>query len=443
MAKDDIVKFIFPSLAGLSLFLIPVPTDGSFTIIFAILVGALKGIIGDYLTALIVTVVICSAALTVWYSWIFPNVTENGKREALFQASPYWAGARILGAVFAVLIFWQASDPRIWGDATGGLLLNDLLPTIFCVFVLGGLLVPLILNFGLLEFIGVLLSKIMRPLFNLPGRAAVDCTTSWLGDGTLGILLTNRQYVEKVYTQKEAAIVATTFSASSITFSLVIISEVGMLHMFGWFYLTVCIAGIVAAMIVPRLPPLCFKKDCYIDGSYPSDTPQADVQSGLFRRALSEAVARAERNKSVRDVLFSGVENMMQMLFTVLPVVMAMGTLALILAEYTPVFDILAWPFLPLLELLNVADLSVAAKASVIGFADMYLPALLVSQSQDELTRFVIASLSMTQLIYLSEVGAMLLGCRLPLNILDLLIIFVLRTIVTLPVIAGIGHLIF
>lgn len=442
MKREGILRFLLPSLIGLSLFLIPIPSEGSFTITFAILVGLLKGLLNDYLTTIIVTVVICSAILTLWYSYLFPEVTENGKRASLFQTSHYWVFARVLGACFSLLIFLKFSNQMIWGDTTGGLLLNDLLPTIFCVFVLGGLLVPLILNFGLLEFIGVLLSRIMRPIFNLPGRAAVDCTTSWLGDGTLGILLTNKQYVDKVYTQKEAAIVATTFSASSITFSLVVISEVDLLHLFGWFYLTVCLSGIVAAIIVPRLPPLCFKKDCYIDGSKPEPETVSN-QGGLLDRAVSDAIARAQRNTSVKGVLMSGIENMMQMLFTVLPVVMAMGTLALILAEYTPVFDLLAYPFIPLLELLNVGDVSVAGKASVIGFADMYLPALLVAQSQNEMTRFVIASLSMTQLIYLSEVGAMLLGCRLPINIFDLMMIFVLRTIVTLPVIAAMAHIIF
>ena len=28
----------------------------------------------------------------------------------------------------------------------------------------------------------------------MPGRAAVDCITSWIGDGTLGVMLTCNQY---------------------------------------------------------------------------------------------------------------------------------------------------------------------------------------------------------------------------------------------------------
>ncbi len=62
------------------------------------------------------------------------------------------------------------------------------MPTLYTVFIFAGLLLPLLLNFGLFEFLGTLLNKIMRPIFNLPGQSAIDCITSWLGGGTVGIL---------------------------------------------------------------------------------------------------------------------------------------------------------------------------------------------------------------------------------------------------------------
>ncbi|MDF4534883.1 YjiH family protein, partial [Vibrio parahaemolyticus] len=56
---------------------------------------------------------------------------------------------------------------------------------------------------------------------------------------------------------------------------------------------------------------------------------------------------------------------------------------------------------------------------------------------------FVIAAMSVTQLIYMSEVGALLLGSRIPVNIVALFVIFILRTVITLPVIAAVAHLLF
>ena len=90
------------------------------------------------------------------------------------------------------------------------------------------MLLPLLLNFGLLEFFGVILNKVMRPIFTLPGRSSIDCIASWLGDGSIGVLLTSKQYEDGYYSKREAAVIGTTFSAVSITFSLVVISQVNL-----------------------------------------------------------------------------------------------------------------------------------------------------------------------------------------------------------------------
>ncbi|MGL4713584.1 MAG: YjiH family protein, partial [Shewanella sp.] len=46
-------------------------------------------------------------------------------------------------------------------------------------------------------------------------------------------------------------------------------------------------------------------------------------------------------------------------------------------------------------------------------------------------------------LIYMSEVGALLIGSKIPVNFIELFVVFILRTLVTLPVIAGVAHLLF
>src|SRR5699024_12623739 len=100
-------------------------------------------------------------------------------------------------------------------------------------------------------------------------------------------------------------------------------------------------------------------------------------------------------------------------------------------------------PFIPLLELLQIPEATEAAQTVVVGCADMFLPALLGSGIESVMTRFIIACLSVTQLIYLSEVGALLLCSKLLINMKDLVIIFLLRTLITLPIIALIGHLLY
>ena len=79
----------------------------------------------------------------------------------------------------------------------------------------------------------------------------------------------------------------------------------------------------------------------------------------------------------------------------------------------------------------------------VVGFADMFLPSVIGASIPNEMTRFVVATVSITQLVYLSEVGAVILGSRIPVSLGELFIIFIERTLITLPIIAIAAHLIF
>ena len=70
----------------------------------------------------------------------------------------------------------------------------------------------------------------------------------------------------------------------------------------------------------------------------------------------------------------------------------------------------------------------------------MFLPVILADGViTSELTLFVIATVSVVQLIFMSEVGGLLLGSKIPVNFLDLVVIFLLRTLIALPIVAGIG----
>ena len=59
------------------------------------------------------------------------------------------------------------------------------------------------------------------------------------------------------------------------------------------------------------------------------------------------------------------------------------------------------------------------------------------------MARFIVAVISVTQLIYLSEVGGLILGSKIPVNIVELFILFLERTIISLLIVAPLAHLIF
>ena len=77
---------------------------------------------------------------------------------------------------------------------------------------IGAIALSLLVGYGLLEYIGVLMQPVMRPLFKTPGKSAVDAVASFVGSYSLGLLITNRVYKDGMYNKKEAVIIATGFS---------------------------------------------------------------------------------------------------------------------------------------------------------------------------------------------------------------------------------------
>ncbi len=438
--------FLIPSLLGIFLFMIPLPSkESGITIPVAAMANFLQELLGSSIPAIMLVIIMIALLGTILAKTVKPAFIKNSPFfTALFDIPVIWVIARVLAAIFAVMVYFELGPEAIWSENTGGVLLFDLLPVLFSVFLFAGLLLPLLLNFGLLELFGALLTKFMRPLFKLPGRSSIDAIASWLGDGTIGVLLTSKQYEDGHYTKKEAAIIGTTFSIVSITFCIVIIGQVGLMNYFFPFYLAVTFSGFIAAIIMPRIWPLAKKPNTFINDKEDDHTSEL-IPEGYSRLqfGLEQAQLQAQKSTSVKKFFQDGSKNILDMWIGVAPIVMALGTLALVIAEFTPVFQWLGTPFVPILELLQIPEAKAASQTMVVGFADMFLPAILAEGIESELTRFVIAGVSVTQLIYMSEVGGLLIGSKIPVGMKDLIIIFLLRTIITLPIITAIAHFIF
>lgn len=450
--NGSLAKFLIPSIIGILLFMVPVKYDGSWTICVKILADIIGGGIGNILPILCVIIVTISAIMSLISLGKPKFITEHPILNDTFSTSVIWVVVRVVGAVFIWLTYLGigAGDEdtgiahMITEGGAGGFVLGDLLTVLVIIFAIAGLLLPLLLDFGLLEYVGALLTKVMRPLFKIPGRAAVDCFTSWIGDGTLGVMLTCNQYEGGYYSAREASVIATTFSAVSITFSIVVLAQVDLMQMFGVYYLIICLVGIACAVICPRIPPLSLKKDTYlVEGkAMPETIPVQYKSSSAY--GLDLAMQRVESHKGVGEFIQNGLKNAVGMWFGVMPTVMAIGTLALLLANNTPIFEYLGKPFLPLLNLLQVPEAAEASKTMIVGFTDMFTPAIIAAEGiASEMTRFIVAVVSVTQLIYLSEVGGLILGSKLPVKLWELFVIFLERTLISLLIVCPIAHLIF
>ena len=157
-------KFLLLSVAGLILFFIPV-CGGNIPLV--LLINELKTLLGERLPLLsgISCLILGGGAflsLLFRKGWIKDCFSGAGPRLYLW----------ILAAVLFLLKLFHApvfflEDPRIGGR------IFDMGATVFITIAVAGSLVIFIIQSGLVDFIAVLSEPFMRPLFCLPGEAAV------------------------------------------------------------------------------------------------------------------------------------------------------------------------------------------------------------------------------------------------------------------------------
>ena len=448
----DFIFFLVPSCLGLYLFMTPITVNGESDIpvgflakkILAFLSNPIGGVASNFSYVQILLLVVFSFSFVMGLlSYILPKGKVYQKPALLFFHIPkFWFAVRSLGYFITVCCLFKIGPEVIWRKDTGTFLLTTLIPFLFCLFICAGFLLPLLIDFGLLEFFGVFLTKIMRPLFTLPGRSSIDCLSSWVGDGSVAIILTNKQYEEGFYSKREATVIATTFSFVSITFCFSVLSHAKLQHLAGPYYLTILISGLVAAIICPRVPPLSWIEDSYFTKKA-EDEVKASSLHEMFTIATNKALSHARKSASLTSFLKKGFMNVAELWTGVLTPIMTFGTISLIIAKYTPVFEYIGMLFYPLLLALQVPEALEASQAVVLGFSDMFLPVIVTGHIKSDFTRFVIATLSVSQLIFMSEAGALLLTSKMNIRFRDLVAIFILRTLITLPIIVFCAHFIF
>lgn len=431
-----VLRFVLPSLASLLLFLVPFRIDGESTILVAEFAAFLREALAPVLPALILFIAGVSALASLVLSL---RRRERGLLGMLFCVRWYWVVLRLAGAAVAAMVLLGAGPEVLRGDSTGGTMVRQLVPNVMTLFLAVIFLLPLMTEYGIMEFTGVLLSRFFRRLFRLPGRGAIDAMASWLGAAPLGVLVTLQQYERGSYNRREALSIVSSFSLASVAFCLLIASILDITAIFLPFYGSVAIVSVVLAIVVCRLPPLSRVPETYHRERSNDEAVPAGESPG--RWALQQAVNRAARAYPVATQVKHSAVRLLDLWFGLIPTVIAIGTLALALAEYTPLFNWIAWPFERYLALLGVPEAAAAAPSMVVGFADMILPAVLGQGIESELTRFIIAGISVTQVIYLSEIGALLLRSSIETSVGQLAGIFLVRTVLALPLFVILGHL--
>ncbi|MGN0659847.1 MAG: YjiH family protein [Emergencia sp.] len=442
--NKNIVKFIVASVVGAFLFLVPIPSGTTFTIPIGIVINWVADLLAletvDLASLAVLVFITVSCIITVFNMIFKPEfIRKNEALDKLFTPAPLYLVSRLIGLVFVYMVYFGIGPEMVTSGATGGSMLGvaaTLISVILCI----AFLMPLLTDFGIMEFVGVLLRKVVRPLFTVPGRSAIDLMTSWLGTSNAAAILTTRQYETGFYSAREAATISMNFSFVSIPFCFVIAKLIGVDEKFTIFYLINLLCGIVLAMIIPRIPPLRMVPDTYDEIAGKRINEEVPTGVSKMKWALNLAGHRAE-SADVKSVCKSGLHVYATMFLDLIPVVMSWGTIVLILVEYTPIFDIISIPFGWYMDLCGIEGAKEVAATAIVGFTDMYIPPLMLADFAIERTRFIMGAVSLLQIIYMTEVGLIILKSRVPVNIGHLFAVFIERTIIAIPLVTLLTNL--
>lgn len=432
MSKNQLMnrlKFMLGTAFGILFVLIPFNFNGK---VDTILFYYLKLFIAkfDGILQLILVMLIILSALLSLIDQLKPDTMIRKQRlmAKLFSTTPFYVINRILGAIIAIMVYFQVGPEFLVSADTGGAMLS--LATQLSVIVPMMLLFQtFILEFGAMEFLGEFIGVIVRPLFKTSEICATSILSAWVGPGNAAIMGTRELFEKGYFTMKEMAIIGTQFATGSIGWIVVVSSVLGVVDQLGWIILILALVSIIVAFVSVRIPPISKYPETYIEGK---ETTQAVEQTGsAWNRAVTNASNRAG-DVSLKNFT-SKIDNMTFYVLWLTPIIVCWGTIALIVALYTPILAFISLPIQWILQLFNVADASQAASAIMSGFADNYLPVILASNIASVETRMIVSIMSIMPIIYLSETATLLTSTKAVPKFLDVVLIFIQRTFIALP----------
>lgn len=429
--KNDglkIFKFIIYSLLGIFMFFVPITLNGKSTIPLDHIVIYFKAIpnFGPIYAGLIVTI-----------GGILPFINKSWNKTT---SSTVFSILKLLGIVFVFMAIFKVGPAFLLAKDVIPFIFNSIVISVTTMVPIGAIFLAFLVNYGLMEFIGIFMQPVMKPIWKTPGRSAIDAVASFVGSYSLALLITNRVYKEGKYNGKEAAIIATGFSTVSATFMVIVANTLGIMeHWLLYFWLTLVVTFIVTA-ITARIYPLNKKTDSYYNDQV--GEPEKIVSGNRFKMAYEEGMTAFDKAPtvfvSIKDNLIDGIK----LALAIGPLLMSIGVLGILVAEYTPFFDIIGYIFYPFTLLMRVPEPLLAAKASALSIAEMFLPALLVTEAPI-ITKFLIAVVSVSEILFFSASIPCMMATEIPLTMKDYIIIWIERVILSILITAPILHLIF
>ena len=412
-------KFILCSALGIFMFFISVTYNGKSTIPLDHLTTIIRGLLGDY-QKYVVLVVIAVGAIMPFVKKTWNKSTQN----IVFSVF------KVIGLICAIMYVFGLGPAELHENP-------DLFPFLFvtlccslCFLIpIGAVFLSFLTDYGLMEFVAVFLQPVMRKIWKTPGRSAIDAVASFVGSYSLALLITDRLYQEGRYNKKEAFIIATGFSTVSTTFMVVVAKTLNLMDRWNFYFWSTLVITFVVTAIVARIYPTSKVPNEYMEGVTPQ--PEEIVTKDRFKVAVDDALTAAENSGSIAANVWRNTKDGLRMVSNILPTIMSIGLLGMLIALFTPVFDIIGYIFYPFTAVVQLPEALVAAQALATTIAEMFLPAAFVVEAALA-TRYVVAVVCISELLFFSAVIPCILSTKIPVTIPQILVLWVERVILSI-----------
>lgn len=424
------LKFILCSLLGFFMFFVSVPFNGKTTIPVDHVTTLLRNALGVTVQGYIVLIVVAVGA-------VMPFVKKTWNKSAKDIVFTIF---KLIGLVCAVLYVFHLGPEELLTNP-------DLLPYLFvtlccslCFLIpIGAVFLSFLTDYGLMEFVAVFLQPVMRKIWKTPGRSAIDAVASFVGSYSLALIITDDMYQKGRYNKKEAYIIATGFSTVSTTFMVVVAKTLDLMDRWNFYFWTTLIITFAVTAIVARIYPTAKVPEQYMEGVTPN--PEPTVSKDHLKVAWNEALEAAGKSGNIGANVWKNTKDGLRMITNILPTILSIGLIGMLLALYTPVFNVIGYIFYPFAALVRVPEALLAAQSLATTIAEMFLPAAFVV-SASAVTRYVVAVTCISELLFFSAVIPCILSTKIPVKVRDLLVLWVERVILSI-LLAGVVALIF
>lgn len=436
-----LLKFFVFSALGILFFFISVNIGGVTKVPLIHAIDNTKALIG--LPVIRVLVMVICLGVFATSLWARSKKAPAALKEYYKKANWFNYFSYATAAIFSVMVVFNVGPEFIINPVVGASSVKIAGDVLFASIV-SGLLVTALLEFGLLEFLGTILEPIMRAVFRLPGKSSIDALSSFVCSPAVGVMITSGLYRKKVYSAREAVAITTNFSFVSLGAFAFLSGLAGCAEYYSQIVLVSFLLAFVLAAVMIRIPPISLKKNEFIDGTpqTPEQRKSRPYSVQLFKDAYATALEKAESGHV--KLFWNGFASASLFVFKVVAYVVSLSVICLILSNYTPVISWLGAPMTPILNLLQMPDVAIIAPATLASFVAMSLPSTLLSGTGvSAAAGFFIVVLSTCQIIFFTESANAMLDSDIPVNFLDLVIIFLERTAILLPLVALATHILF